>query len=332
MKPATDGLPSTGRSTKRWLLGILVANYDGHSGDFDRDAERFAFHVATAPGARPQRLIVLVDRLFARFATPEHLGVPAEVGGEAALTHMCVAAIGNVLDSSGAGPLETGQPPVIQCFSGDIADLKSRLRAADEEILRYMAAKLYWGWKFDCPESDATYPDFWRLGVGIETLKRVMTIGSDRYWKQTLQTPHSITYAPLPELLRAFPTGSLPGVLTPATPSLIETLNIPRYAGPRANLLKSEQYLAPGTNDFENAVKEAICAVEGVARIVTGQPSQTLGDLIKELRSKGKLDGAIAKSFEGLWVSRALHRASVTAPGRLPKRKPGCASTWRKPP
>jgi hypothetical protein len=48
-------------------------------------------------------------------------------------------------------------------------------------------------------------------------------------------------------------------------------------------------------------VKEAICAVEGVARIVTGRPSQTLGDLIKELRSKGKLDGAIAKAFEGLW-------------------------------
>jgi hypothetical protein len=41
--------------------------------------------------------------------------------------------------------------------------------------------------------------------------------------------------------------------------------------------------------------------VEGLARIVTGQTQDTLGDPIKHLKATGKLNGAMAKTLEGIW-------------------------------
>lgn len=281
---------------------VLIVSYEGRASDPDRDAIRFAFRIATAPGARPHRVIVLVDRLFASFATPAELGIPAGVTNEAALTHVCAAAMGLALDQgTGTGPLEAGQPPVLMAFSGAIDEMRRRQPAADDESLRYMAAKLYWSWKHNQARAEATYPDFWRLGLVQRSLERVMMIGEGQYWKQVGTSPHSLTFEPLPALLQNFPTGKLPGILEPPAMSLLERLHVPRYAGPRTSLLKSEQYMTPAARDLENATKEAIGAVEALARIVTGKQTRTLGDLIKDLRDDGKINGAIAKTFEGLW-------------------------------
>lgn len=281
---------------------VLIVSFEGHSSDPDRDAIRFVFKIATAPGARPHTIIVLVDRLFASFATPAELGIQAAVTTEVALTHVCAAAMGRALDQgSGTGPLEAGQPPVLMAFSGEIDEMRSRQPAADDESLRYMAAKLYWSWKHNQARAEATYPDFWRLGLDQNSIARVMLIGEGQYWKQVGATAQSLTFEPLPALLQNFPTGKLPGILEPPASSLFERLNIPRYEGPRASLLKSEQYMTSAARDLENATKEAISAVEALARIVTGRQSRTLGELIKDLRDDGKINGAIAKTFDGLW-------------------------------
>lgn len=281
---------------------VLVASYEGSASDPDRDAIRFAFRVATAPATRPHRIIVLVDRLYASFATPAELGIPAGVTAEAGLAHLCVAAMGLALDGgAGAGTLEAGQPPILTAFSEQIGALRKPAPATDEEALRYMAAKLYWSWKHDQARAVTTYPDFWRLGLTKTSLERIMMIGEGQYWKLVDRSEHSLLFEPLPILLQGWPAGKLPGVLEPPAATLVEKLNIPRYAGVGACLRKAEQYMTPGARDLENAAKEAIGAVEALARIVTGDPTRTLGALISDLRSSKKLDGAIAKTFDGLW-------------------------------
>jgi hypothetical protein len=75
----------------------------------------------------------------------------------------------------------------------------------------------------------------------------------------------------------------------------------PRYAAPAKHWVKVKGFLSRPDPDHENAVKEAISAVEGLAKIVTGDDGATLGESIKALRRDGKLHPALAKALEGLW-------------------------------
>jgi hypothetical protein len=48
-------------------------------------------------------------------------------------------------------------------------------------------------------------------------------------------------------------------------------------------------------------VKEAVGAVEALARIATSKPKATLGEAIKTLRSDGKIEPPLLKGIEELW-------------------------------
>ncbi|HYU09407.1 MAG TPA: hypothetical protein VEK77_08510 [Gemmatimonadales bacterium] len=82
---------------------------------------------------------------------------------------------------------------------------------------------------------------------------------------------------------------------------LMDLLLPPRYAGPRQSLAKALEYSTGTKPDLPNAAKEAICAVEGMARVVTGLRTATLGAILKHLKKAGGLDPSIAKSLEALW-------------------------------
>jgi len=71
---------------------------------------------------------------------------------------------------------------------------------------------------------------------------------------------------------------------------------------------KAQQLRQANPPDFVTAANESIKALEGVAKEIASLPTGTLGDCIKELRGKGKINSGIAKCLDGLWTySNSTH-------------------------
>jgi signal transduction histidine kinase len=83
--------------------------------------------------------------------------------------------------------------------------------------------------------------------------------------------------------------------------ALEELLGAPRYAAVRATWQKANALLNATPPDLANAAKEAVGAVEALARIVVGEGKLTLGDCIKRLRAAGRVPGGALKGLEELW-------------------------------
>lgn len=87
----------------------------------------------------------------------------------------------------------------------------------------------------------------------------------------------------------------------PPADALLEQLLAPRYAAVRAQLIKAMTFAARGEDDFPNAVKEAVCAVESIARVVTGKHDSTLGQIVRSLKKEKNIDPAVASMLKGFW-------------------------------
>lgn len=85
------------------------------------------------------------------------------------------------------------------------------------------------------------------------------------------------------------------------TTPLSDQLVAPRYAGPARHWARMNELRRAEVPDILGAAREAVHTVEGLAKMVTGLPDATLGDCIKNLRSRGIINPAIAKQLEGLW-------------------------------
>jgi hypothetical protein len=90
-------------------------------------------------------------------------------------------------------------------------------------------------------------------------------------------------------------------ITIPVSSGLDHQLAAPRYATVQEHWGKATQYLQSGTPDFPNAAKEAVCAVEALAQIVTRQSSATLGECIKSLRTSKRIASPLLKGLEELW-------------------------------
>ena len=78
-----------------------------------------------------------------------------------------------------------------------------------------------------------------------------------------------------------------------------------RFAGPEEQFAKAVTALSVRPEpDTANCVKDAVGAVEGVARILTGRPAAVLSDIVADLRSKKIVHKALAKCFDGLYAYR----------------------------
>jgi len=76
---------------------------------------------------------------------------------------------------------------------------------------------------------------------------------------------------------------------------------VPRYSGPCQHWRAAQDLLSAAEPDLSGAVHEAVSAVEGLCRIILGEPSITLGDALQRLRQRGLLHPALARTVEGLW-------------------------------
>ena len=79
-------------------------------------------------------------------------------------------------------------------------------------------------------------------------------------------------------------------------------LEHPDFAGPNIQFNKAiEYYNKRPSPDLENCVKEAVSAVEGLARILLNNPKLTLGDAINKIIKLGKIRKPLDKIFHGLY-------------------------------
>jgi AbiJ-like protein len=80
-----------------------------------------------------------------------------------------------------------------------------------------------------------------------------------------------------------------------------------RFFSARAHYKKAKKYFRNVAQpDYENVVKEAVCAVEAVAKVLFPDGGATLGDVVKSIAGNewGRLPKAIAKTFDGLYGFR----------------------------
>lgn len=97
------------------------------------------------------------------------------------------------------------------------------------------------------------------------------------------------------------------GLVVPVTSAqevdaLKEALGEARFKGVDQHLSRALELLSDRANpDYRNAIKEAISAVEAMARHVTGTPRATLGDALKTLEKSGKLHSSLSGGFSKLY-------------------------------
>lgn len=80
-----------------------------------------------------------------------------------------------------------------------------------------------------------------------------------------------------------------------------EQLAAPRYGAVLTAREKARRHADGTPPDYTNAAKDAVAAVEQLARIVTGKPTASLGDAIKELRGSARIQAPLLKGIEEIW-------------------------------
>jgi hypothetical protein len=84
-------------------------------------------------------------------------------------------------------------------------------------------------------------------------------------------------------------------------------LGDPRFSSARTHFNKALKYFRNVAQpDYENVVKEAVCAVQAVARVLFPDEGTTLGEVVKSItgNKSGQLPKTIAKTFDGLYGFR----------------------------
>jgi hypothetical protein len=75
-----------------------------------------------------------------------------------------------------------------------------------------------------------------------------------------------------------------------------------KYEGVNAHLKRALELLSNREKpDYRNSIKESISAVESIAKIITNNPSATLGQALKVLESNSKIHPALKNGFSSLY-------------------------------
>ena len=280
-------------------VGVEVLDADGPHKVPNRTADAIYFTLRRAPNGDTARVGVLFSDLF-ELTNPRTLGLTGEITRGKFQMECALASIGEYLDSRGLPPAtKSGESATsIECFSYQFGDWEERKPADDAQVFEYVKAKAYWAWRFDIGLAQLSSGDCLRLHVPLKTLARVAQLGDDELWEATMGS--GLLLKPAGRLAREFHARK--HLLSGKVGDSIEAqLLAPRYAGPREQWAKAQNFAHGEARDLANAAKEAVGAVEGMARIVTGRYNDTLGDLIKHLKAQYQIDPALAKSLEGVW-------------------------------
>ena len=98
-------------------------------------------------------------------------------------------------------------------------------------------------------------------------------------------------------------------------------LSAPRYEASAAHWRKVQRYTAPPDPDWENAVKEAITALEALAKLVVADDNVTLGKALSRAPLRDVLHPSIVSQLQALWgytnTEPGIRHAGTTAPAAI---------------
>ena len=97
-----------------------------------------------------------------------------------------------------------------------------------------------------------------------------------------------------------------------------EQLTAPRYADVLASWTRATNSKRTTGDERVEAIRDAVGAVEQLARVVTNSPTVTLGKAVDILRREGRVDAPLLKGIDELWAwtsdaAGLRHGASASA-------------------
>ena len=293
-------------------INVVVASRDGriavhltlYEGTYpipNRIAVGCYFSLEMPDNGGTSRVGVLFSDHF-EFVQPQAFGLPATIARDTFQLECAYATIGEYLDSDGLLPLTPSGVSATQlnCFGSQFKEWEERPVGKDDDVLAYVRAKLYASWRFELDETVFSSADCLRLHASLRTIKRTLEIEEGILWTVSESNEFRVSVKPLPRFLKD-QRESFQASNTLDAPTISHLLSAPRYAGPSTQWGKAEQFAYGEHRDWANAGKEAVSSVEGLARIITGAHKETLGDLIKRLKTDYAIDPAMVKTLEGIW-------------------------------
>jgi hypothetical protein len=171
----------------------------------------------------------------------------------------------------------------------------------DARLLQYLGGKLFWGYRLGAEVTVLGRSDAIRFGVSVDDFDRVAWQATGMLWEKVSDG----RYRPLPRLLTDFRSGALPGQERSLVEQIEPLLDRLRYPAAAVHITKAVSFLRGPQADLENAAKEAVTAVESVAKVLLATPTATLGDCIKEFRRRSLLPREMGRILESLYAYRS---------------------------
>jgi hypothetical protein len=191
----------------------------------------------------------------------------------------------------------------LQCSPEELEALRSRERAADEVALSYLVGKTYWAYKYRQHYAVITYPDQLRLGFPIADLQLLADAYAGQRWTYYSEPQHDgFALMATQDLKQAGPRLMGRAVSGPIF-DVLDSLSEQRYRAAATQLGKAYGFLRAKNPDYANAAKEAVAALESIARVITG--ASTLGRAIMELEQQKRIDSPTAKALGALYEYRS---------------------------
>lgn len=225
-------------------------------------------------------------------------------GHEETLGIVAECRIGDYLDEISGELQGDAASPNLTCTSEYLTQLKNRERSTDAVILRYLTAKTWWAARYERPAYAVfRYPDQLRLGCSSLREMRVIADGHlKELWAHQAEPQHDgFALIATPKLKRSGP-GLMASSVSGPVFDVLGALQAPRYAASAEQLRKSYRFLNDESPDYPNSAKDAVGALESLARRITG--ASTLGSAIGLLQDRGKIDVPAARILEAIYAYR----------------------------
>jgi hypothetical protein len=278
-----------------------VIEFEGrHRSSSNPFAACLFFTVQLVPKETESRVMVVLNDFLLRSLDRTPLGALASE--EEAFEQLALYAIGQYLDTSGLPPFTPPGTPATPVDANRATEALFERRmpqAPDADVLAYAAAKIFWGWRFGLAQVRFSVADHLRLAVSLGDIDRVALAGDGVYWTRIAGA--SPAFSPMSKLIQDLPAGRIPGLERSPVVQVQAKLGAPRYAAAPEHLSKAIAFLTGPSQDLANSAKEATLAAESLAMLVTGRTNGTLGDCIKDLRTRADLSGPLDRAFEALW-------------------------------
>jgi hypothetical protein len=213
-------------------------------------------------------------------------------------------ALGDNLDAQEESlPDEGALPRTVTCPPDLPRQLADRERCSEDAALLYLTAKTWWADKLNQPAALFHQADVLRLSYPATGLRRLATAYEDERWTFVGEPQgDEFMLKPTRTLMRSGPR-MMGRTVTGPTFDIIDRLRGERYRASEAQMVKAYNFLRGEQPDYENAAKEAVGALESLARRLSGEA--TLGKSADALKRRKLIDAPTAKILSDLYEYRS---------------------------